>query len=208
MNTGLDKYRAWSFLRFYIFNNHRLKIIFEVRWMTVPWTATLISPVIFLHYARCLDRYFEHLQTSVKTVDVCNQDEPSHPAESRSLCPLIPHFKEAIGWYIEGNLPAAILDHGLQKYQYLNRSLHPLIFCYFSLKRSKAFTICWIETTVLLRRLMVYTEWCQAWALVSACLFTPPRPGSTPSLSPSPRTGQGGIEGWGFGGSTDIRALL
>lgn len=61
-------------------------------------------------------------------------------------------FTEPIGLQAEGKLPAAILNHHLQQYQYLNMPLHPLIFCYFLLKHSKAFTSCWKELTALLRR--------------------------------------------------------
>lgn len=142
----------------------------------------------------------KHLQRNVKKHDDCSQDEPSHPAESRSLCQLIPLLKERIGLHTDGNKPAAILNHSLQEYQYLNRSLHPLIFCYFSPKRCKAFTVCWIEMTASLRRFTGLHK--LMLALVFFLLLVVLHPSAHPP-------GQGrGIEGWGFGGSTDIRALL
>lgn len=75
-------------------------------------------------------------------------DEPSHPAESRPHCPLRPLFEEPEGLHAEGRLPAAILNRVSQQYQYLNRSLHPLIFCYFFGKARQSihnFLDCFIE---------------------------------------------------------------
>lgn len=75
-------------------------------------------------------------------------DEPSHPAESRPHCPLRPLFEEPEGLHAQGRLPAAILNRVSQQYQYLNRSLHPLIFCYFFGKVRQSihnFLDCFIE---------------------------------------------------------------
>lgn len=177
-----------------------------MRWATAPQTAPLISPVVFLHDTRCSDRTgmtcLEHLQNNCLNLDDCSQDEPSLPAESRSLCPLTPHLNETIGSHTEGNLPDSILDYGLQQNQYLNRSFIPLCFvvsCYSVAKHSQFAGWFFIQEIKCLQRMML------AMGSVGACLsifFFSGIP------QPIPQRQDRGIEGWGFGGSTDIRALL